>query len=280
VGTQGFYPDLLTGWLVVLVKLDARNWSLSSTSGNEPETRPGEDSLTGATCHTLFGSRGWNCECLIVIHMATKIYTCDSCYQPFEKEVKFYNHNVKRGSVNCCDSCQKPHQSICEWCSRSFNKKLSQIKKTKHHFCSQSCFGFWHNAHKKHGTRRSKMEMFLEQRIREEFPSIFCLYNDRETLLTELDFYFPNLRLAIELNGIIHYEPIYGQKTFDRIVNKDKQKIICCYQRGIELITISNFGNFSAKLADHVWQHIKTIIESRILPIYATVTDTRHEEAS
>jgi hypothetical protein len=34
-----------------------------------------------------------------------------------------------------------------------------------------------------------------------------------------LDFYFPELRFAIELNGITHYEPIYGEDKFEKIKN-------------------------------------------------------------
>jgi len=109
------------------------------------------------------------------------------------------------------------------------------------------------------------MEVFLENRIKQMFPLTRCLYNDRQTLLTELDFYFPDLRLAIELNGIVHYEPIYGSNQFDKIQNRDKQKQTLCATNGIELIVVPNFGSFSTKISELMWHEIKTIIETRIV---------------
>ena len=43
------------------------------------------------------------------------------------------------------------------------------------------------------------------------------MYNNSTTISSELDFYFPQLKLAIEINGIVHYEPIYGSNKFDKI---------------------------------------------------------------
>lgn len=69
--------------------------------------------------------------------------------------------------------------------------------------------------------------------------SCYCiLCNDRKTIGSELDIYFPSLRIAVELNGPVHYEPIYGDDRFERVQNKDKQKLIECYKQGIELIII------------------------------------------
>jgi hypothetical protein len=80
----------------------------------------------------------------------------------------------------------------------------------------------------------------------------------------ELDFYFPDIRLAIEINGIVHYEPIYGPKTFERIQNADQQKIIKTSELGIELIIVPTVGHFNAKHAELVWDSIQPIITSRI----------------
>ena len=66
-----------------------------------------------------------------------------------------------------------------------------------------------------------------------------------------LDFYFPELRFAIELNGITHYEPIYGENKFEKIKNNDKRKVIACYEKEIELAIIDSstctYLNESAK---------------------------------
>lgn len=108
------------------------------------------------------------------------------------------------------------------------------------------------------------MEVFIENKLRREFSSLEVVCNDRECLGIELDFYFPKIRLAIEINGIVHYEPIYGSKSFDRVQNNDKQKVIRTSELGIELIVIPTFGSFSLKQAEFMWESIKSIIESRI----------------
>jgi len=66
------------------------------------------------------------------------------------------------------------------------------------------------------------------------------LCNSKEEIGSELDFYFPELKFAIELNGIFHYEPIYGEDKLERIQDNDKQKMLMCYEKGIELAIIDS----------------------------------------
>lgn len=80
----------------------------------------------------------------------------------------------------------------------------------------------------------------------------------------ELDFYFPELRFAIELNGIVHYEPIYGQDKFERIQNNDKQKMLRCLELGIELmvINVSDQGRFTIQSSQRYLDIIKDQLDS------------------
>lgn len=52
----------------------------------------------------------------------------------------------------------------------------------------------------------------------------------------ELDFYFPKLKLAIELNGITHYEPIYGLDRLTRSLGSDKRKMLLCYEKNVKIL--------------------------------------------
>ena len=69
--------------------------------------------------------------------------------------------------------------------------------------------------------------------------------------------------LAIELNGIFHYEPIYGNKKFNQIQNNDKQKFKLCHDAGIELVVInsSKCGYLTPKVKEQYWSIVKNIIE-------------------
>jgi len=111
------------------------------------------------------------------------------------------------------------------------------------------------------------MEAFIENKIIETYPNLGLLCNDRELLHgLELDYFFPSLKLAIELNGITHYEPIYGIDRLTRSQDSDKRKMLLCYDKGIELavIDISFIKDFSKKRGLMVFEEIKKIIDPLI----------------
>jgi hypothetical protein len=72
----------------------------------------------------------------------------------------------------------------------------------------------------------------------------------------------PQLKIGIELNGIIHYEPIYGEDTLIRIQKNDKRKMITCFELGIELIVI-NMGRkgLSKSQREEIYKEIYSIID-------------------
>lgn len=70
------------------------------------------------------------------------------------------------------------------------------------------------------------------------YPNEEILFNDKTAINSELDIYFPRLKLAFELNGIFHYEPIYGKEKLRQIQNNDQRKFFLCQQKGISLCVI------------------------------------------
>ena len=44
------------------------------------------------------------------------------------------------------------------------------------------------------------------------------------------------------MNGIFHYEPIYGENKFNQIQNNDNRKFQACLEKGIELCVIDTSG--------------------------------------
>lgn len=60
----------------------------------------------------------------------------------------------------------------------------------------------------------------------------------KDTIKSELDIYIPSLKLAFELNGLFHYEPIFSKEKLDNIQNNDNRKMQACYEKQIELCII------------------------------------------
>ncbi len=159
------------------------------------------------------------------------------------------NPSRQRDSCRFCDnSCQRKHDvgeqidTECAQCHSPLKRHRSTIKSSKsgNVFCNQSCSAKWNNAHKKHGTRRSKLEKWLEEQLTAVYPTLEIHFNRKDAIQSELDIFIPSLRLAFELNGIFHYEPIYGQGKLDAIQSNDQRKFAACHEAGIELCIIDN----------------------------------------
>jgi len=178
--------------------------------------------------------------------MKTYIRTCFVCKQQFSRNSR---NEASRKNKNiildfCNKNCHKQYQQSfkievsCKNCQTNFYKKKNQILKTKNNFCSKSCAATFNNKNKTFGIRRSKLEIYIEEQLKKDFPSLVFVFNSKEAIKSELDIFIPQLKLAFELNGIFHYEPIYGNSKLDKIQNNDKQKIITCFEQGIELCII------------------------------------------
>ena len=167
-------------------------------------------------------------------------------------------------SVECYNKFQTKKQAVvCKNCFRSFLKMLSQIEKYENHFCSKSCSATYNNKNKTHGNRRSKLEIYLENEIKIQYPNLKILCNDKTAINSELDFYFPDLNLAIELNGIFHYEPIYGLEKLSQIQNNDQQKYKLCHEKNIKLCILdsSKCKYLTQERKNEFYQIIKYIID-------------------
>lgn len=178
---------------------------------------------------------------------------CKYCDSVFHR-TKYYiqgslNPNkLKQTGDFCSHKCVKryndkknnrtPKKVNCKQCNKEFLKLANQIKKSPNHFCSQSCAAIYNNTHKKHGTRTSKLEAYLQKVLPEKYPDLEFHFNRKDAINSELDIYIPSLKLAFELNGIFHYEPIYGQDKLDKIQNNDQRKFAACIENNISLCII------------------------------------------
>ena len=199
---------------------------------------------------------------------------CDYCQQDFEKMQKYVKSYLKLRSYKnhfCSNACSvkakdKRKEVICKQCDKVFLKTLNQLKKHPNSFCSSSCAATYNNTHKTHGCRRSKLEIYFEQVLPTKYPDLEFYFNRKDAINSELDIYIPKLKLAFELNGIFHYEPIYGADKLNQTQNNDRRKFQACLERGIELCIIdtSSLNYFKPEKAQKYLDIIVNIINSKL----------------
>jgi hypothetical protein len=254
----------------------------------------------GHSCAAIFNNKKRDGNKLVNCHVCSiefsvwksrdqKLFRCDSCIEQNNKILKekklklpeikipkintlickfcsnIFEHKMKNAlycSSKCKHNNKKKYQHVCVGCNISF---ISTEKYSK--YCSNSCrsinLKLSTYAHKAGGRSRSQIELFIEENLVKDFPNIKFLFNDKDTIGSELDVYIPELKMAIEINGIVHYEPIYGQEKLIRTQNRDKQKMINCYNLGIELIVIPlGKKGLSKKQTEEIYQEISEIINS------------------
>jgi hypothetical protein len=152
-----------------------------------------------------------------------------------------------------------PSENIkCNQCNKITKKSFSDIKKYKNHYCSRSCSAIYNNTHKKLGVKVSKLELYLQSQLKGyEFS-----FNNRDVCDgLELDIYIPKLNIGIEINGVFHYKPIFGDKKLEHIMKKDKEKYMICKKKNIKLYIIKDTSNkFSIKYGQHILHIIYHII--------------------
>lgn len=147
----------------------------------------------------------------------------------------------------CSNLCKRKYREntiskYCGHCNTQITIYPYQLKHSKNHFCSSSCAATYNNTHKTIGYRRSKLEKWIEEQLTILYPDLEIHYNKTNAINAELDIYIPSLKLAFELNGIFHYEPIYGKEKFDKTVSNDSRKFQTCLERGISLCIIDTYS--------------------------------------
>lgn len=184
---------------------------------------------------------------------------CEYCHERFEKpknsvymgRKKVSGHTFQFCSLKCAGLCRTEKNTKlvkCGRCGIQIRRKNNDIKRFKNVFCSQSCAASYHNAHKEFGTRRSKLEKWIEGQLIKQYPNLEIHYNKTDTINAELDIYIPSLKLAFELNGIFHYEPVFGEDKLNKIKNNDQRKFQACAEKGISLCIIDTHNTRYLKI--------------------------------
>jgi hypothetical protein len=175
------------------------------------------------------------CEC----------YNCSSTFLLKKKRIKdVLNPNTIDKGMFCSLSCNGEYNRKrtfvkCLTCNNEIEKHNCNIIKNKNTFCSNSCSAIYNNKHKTWGSNRSKLEIWLEEQLTQLYPDLPIDFNKTSAIGSELDIYIPSLNLAFEINGIFHYEPIFGLDKLTKTKNNDENKFKICHEKNISLCVIN-----------------------------------------
>lgn len=204
------------------------------------------------------------------------------CKRGHDHEGTGQSLRIKRDG--CCYECAKmmsnrlrptrrgkyPRQLFptkCEWCGKECFKRKDQLKSYEHHFCDRKCSFHYKKKHLKMKCVRSKLEKWIEEQLIIIYPKLEILFNKNDIIGSELDIYIPSLKLAFELNGLFHYEPIWGDNRLDSIKNNDKRKFQACSEKyiGLCVIDTSKQRYVTPKTSQQYLDIITNIINERLV---------------
>lgn len=152
----------------------------------------------------------------------------ENMYNFLQKE-KFEILSVSEGtfdSSSWCLKCENGHTFI-----RKANKMRDSIARINAVYCPHC----W-----KSSSEEEYVRLLLEEEFKKPFPNIrpSWMHNESTGYALELDMFNEDMMLAVEYNGIHHYEPIFGEDSLASVMKKDILKQELCLQSGVHLIQI------------------------------------------
>lgn len=112
----------------------------------------------------------------------------------------------------------------------------------------------------------SKFERMLLDKLTENGYNVIQQYAVEKY---KVDLFLPDFKLAVEIDGIFHREPIHGVDRLQASIEKDRNKDECLKQKGIHLLRVVDNQKGAGVLNCHiVCEEIKRAIEESKKVVY------------
>jgi very-short-patch-repair endonuclease len=113
--------------------------------------------------------------------------------------------------------------------------------------------------------KRSKSEKHLFKLIKENMPEEKILANDRKIIGLEIDICFPKRKIAIEWNGFLHRNPLFGETHLKRVQFNDHKKKTKLLKDGWTVIIVEDYDSKNPiQYSKKVFGFLKKFIEKEI----------------
>jgi hypothetical protein len=205
-----------------------------------------------------------SCSAKNVVHpLAERItFKCSLCNKGvtrLKSGEKFLEKYNKYGDRFCSISCRtkfwknirNPVEKVlgltCSLCNSDLPaRSKNHVGKNKNNlfFCNKNCYMEYVSIFKpkwlggaRKATRRSKIELEVEEFLKSNLKEISIEFNNRTKLNgLEIDIFLPDFSFGIELDGIFHFQPILGEEIFSKTQERHIRKVNLCDLLGLEII--------------------------------------------
>lgn len=177
---------------------------------------------------------------------------CLTCGQTFMASAKQVNNlftstgkdklTLKYCSRACRDKGTQDRVTVtCANCGKKIERQRYELDVKDLFFCDNHCYHEYIKTHPiaPNGNSVSKLERLIRYSLQLLLPNEKVEYNNR-TILDglELDIYYPNIRVAIEINGLWHYVPIKKNQNLQLIQEHDMLKKNRSNEKNIKLYVV------------------------------------------
>lgn len=178
---------------------------------------------------------------------------CLTCGQTFMASAKQVNNlytstgkdklTLKYCSRACRDKGTQDRVTVkCANCGKELERQRYEQKVKDLFFCDRTCMYEYYKKHPNTSATgpRSKLEKFIGYVLAELFPELSVDYNNREVFNgLELDQYYPELNVGVEINGGWHFIDRLSNPARLRIIQEhDQEKLRLSTKLNVPLLVI------------------------------------------
>jgi len=111
----------------------------------------------------------------------------------------------------------------------------------------------------------SKLELFLlDNLLKDGYKVDFHKEQILSNTKLQIDLFLPTLNVAIEVDGLSHFEPVWGQQTLNRNKTYDNKKTGLIIGKGLVLIRIKQLKDFSPSRANKIYNELVDVLDKII----------------
>jgi very-short-patch-repair endonuclease len=153
------------------------------------------------------------------------------------------------------DMPQKQKEQRCKKAKQIWNQKSDDEKQAFHQKGG--------DAIRETARDGSKLEKYLcDQLLREGYEVDYHTKHRLANELLHIDLLLPTLRIAIEVDGPSHFQPVWGEDNLQKTLKTDNQKNGLILGQGLCLIRIRHSKSPSWSTQRKIWNKLLSIIQS------------------